>query len=268
MPSSSVPTASRAELDQPPKLKLSIALSTFNGAAYLPEQLASITAQTRLPDEIVICDDCSTDQTRAISEAFALSTSIPVSLYVNEQNLGSTKTFERAIRMCTGEIVALCDQDDVWRQDKLQLIETAFLKAPDAGLVFSDAQLVDENLKSLGRNMWAERKFGRKQKEMVEHGRALDCLPPGWTVTGATIAFRSKFDHLCLPIPEDIPMIHDGWIALAISAVAEVILLDDQLIKYRQHSGQQIGAREYRAHEKHPVGLKRIEDALQRSNPF
>ena len=117
-------------------------MSTYNGAAYLPEQLASLVAQVRQPDELVICDDYSTDQTQTIIHEFSATSPFPVHTYLNEQNLGSTRSFERAIGLCTGDVIALCDQDDVWRNDKLKLIEEAFTNAPAVGLVFSDAEIV------------------------------------------------------------------------------------------------------------------------------
>ncbi len=78
-----------------------------------------------LPDELIICDDASTDGTRALLESFASTASIPVSLHFSDQNTGSVKNFERAIGLCTGDVIALSDQDDVWRNDKLELIEQA-----------------------------------------------------------------------------------------------------------------------------------------------
>jgi hypothetical protein len=223
-------------------MQISIAMATYNGALYLPEQLASIAAQTRPPDELIVCDDCSTDSTAAIVEEFARRAPMPVKFQINERNLGSTKNFERAIASCTGDVIALCDQDDVWRDDKLQLIEDAFARAPAAGLIFSDAEIVDENLESLGRRMWAERGFNREKRKLFEIGHSLDLLLAGWTVTGATIAFRSRYKDLILPIPHELPIIHDGWIALAIAAAADVTLIAEPLIKYRQHRGQQVGA--------------------------
>lgn len=223
-------------------MQISIALATYNGALYLPEQLSSIAAQTRPPDELIVYDDFSTDSTAVIVEEFARRAPMPVKLQINERNLGSTRNFEQAIASCTGDIIALCDQDDVWRNDKLQLIEDAFARAPDAGLVFSDAEIVDENLNSLGRRMWAARGFTRRQRKLFEIGRELDVLLAGWTMTGATMAFRSRYKDLVLPIPDEIPLIHDGWIGLAITAVADAILIAEPLIKYRQHRGQQVGA--------------------------
>jgi Glycosyl transferase family 2 len=244
-------------------MKLSIAMGTYNGAVHLPEQLASIAAQKRPPDELIVCDDCSTDQTPALIRAFATTAPMPVRLFVNEQNLGSTRNFEQAIGLCSGEVIALSDQDDVWRNDKLQLIEAALLNAPAAGLVFSDAEIVDANLNPLDSRMWTRLGFDRKKRGLVRRGRSLDVLLPGWTVTGATMAFRSKYRRLLLPIPEEIPMIHDGWIAVAIATVAEVIFLDEPLIKYRQHRGQQIGAPSHPEPEEQRSGLKRIEAALR-----
>ena len=139
-------------------------------------------------------------------------------------------------------MIALSDQDDVWHRDKLRLIEETFIKAPQAGLVFSDAEIVDVNLSPLGRRMWDEVNFDAHKKKLVRLGRAIDVLITGWTVTGATMAFRSQFVKLALPVPEDIAMIHDGWIALAVGSVSDVAIIEQPLIKYRQHEQQQIGA--------------------------
>ena len=90
--------------------------------------------------------------------------------------------------------------------------------------------------------MWDEVGFDAHKRKLVSTGRALEVLITGWTVTGATMAFRSHFMKLSLPIPDGIAMIHDGWIALTIAAVADVVALDEPLIQYRQHEQQQIGA--------------------------
>lgn len=102
-----------------PKLSISVAMCTYNGSAFLQEQLDSIAAQTRLPDELVICDDGSSDSTVDIVERFAHGVSFRVQLFRNPQNLGSTRNFEQAMRLCTGDLIALSDQDDVWMPEKL-----------------------------------------------------------------------------------------------------------------------------------------------------
>ena len=84
--------------------RISVAMCTYNGARFLPEQLESITMQTRLPDELVICDDQSTDESAEIIKAFLPHAPFAVRLEVNESNRGSTKNFEKAIGLCQGEI--------------------------------------------------------------------------------------------------------------------------------------------------------------------
>ena len=247
-------------------MKISIAMCTYNGAAFVPAQLQTIMAQSRPPDEIVICDDASTDNTRSLLEDFAAKSSIPVTLHFNEQNLGSIKNFERAITLCTGDVIALSDQDDAWRNDKLERFETVLNSSPTAGLVFSDADVVDENLKPLNRRMWDEVGFDIHKRKLVQMGRALEVLITGWTVTGATMAFRSRFVKLSLPIPDEIAMIHDGWIALTIAAVADVVALDDPLVHYRQHARQQIGAPARKEAAPALSGTQGIETAFRRRN--
>lgn len=130
--------------------------------------------------------------------------------------------------------------------------------------MFSDAEIVDEKLNPLHRRMWDEVNFDTHKRKLVAQGRALDVLITGWTVTGATMAFRSEYKNLVLPIPTNIQMIHDGWIALTVASVANVLALDDTLIKYRQHHRQQIGAP---ARRPESPKATRIE-ALKRSNPI
>jgi len=221
-------------------MKFSVAMCTYEGERFLPEQLASIAAQERPPNELVVCDDRSTDATRRIVESFAASAPFPVRLHVNERNLGSTENFGRAIGLCAGDVIALSDQDDVWRPDKLALMERCFSEDPSVGMVFSDAEVVDEQLRSLGRRLWSSSGFDEK-KALIGRGRALDVMLPAYYVTGATMAFRSEFRDLVLPIPTDLPMIHDGWIALVIAAAARVAYIEEPLVMYRRHEGQQLG---------------------------
>ena len=185
----------------------------------------------------------------------------------NEQNVGSTKNFERAIRLCEGDVIALSDQDDVWLPEKLQRIEDCFLRESGIGLVFTDAEVVDEHLRSLGYHLWESVGFDRAHRQLVRTGRAFDVLLPGWTVTGATMAFRAVFKNLVLEIPSNLALIHDGWIALMIASVAEVSFIEEPLIKYRQHARQQIGAKEKEA-DKGGTGLDGVYNAMHRRNSY
>jgi hypothetical protein len=224
-------------------MTFSVALCTYNGAAHLPDQLASIAAQGRLPDELVVRDDASTDDTPAAIQAFAARAPFPVRFERNAARLGSTRNFDGAIAACTGDLIALSDQDDVWRPHKLSTIERRFAENPGVGLVFSDADLVDAASNPLGARLWARVGFDSRRQHVWRTRGALTALVPGRIVTGATMAFRSRFRALVLPTPDGIgPMIHDGWIALAIAAVAAVSFIEEPLVAYRQHGGQQIGA--------------------------
>jgi glycosyltransferase involved in cell wall biosynthesis len=225
-------------------MKMSVAMCTYNGARYLPEQLESIATQRRPPDELVVCDDHSSDTTLEIVASFAASASFPVHLYVNEQNLGSTKNFERAIGLSTGDVIALSDQDDIWLPEKLGVIEETFRHHPEVGLVFTDAEVVDDEGKSAGYSLWEKLSFGNAERERVRRGVALRELLLGATVTGATMAFRSRFRELILPIPSDFSLIHDAWITLLVAGVSEVLPIPQRLVQYRQHAGQQVGALE------------------------
>lgn len=242
-------------------------MCTFNGALYLREQLESIAAQTHLPAELIVCDDQSNDGTREIVTAFAHAAPFPVQLHVNEQNLGSTKNFERAIGFAAGEIIALADQDDVWLPKKLASLEACFRGEPEVGLIFTDAEVVDERLKPLGYRLWESVGFDEAQRGLMRSGRALDVLLPGWSVTGATMAFRSEFKNLVIDIPTNLAVIHDGWIALIIASVARVGFIEEPLIKYRQHARQQIGAKEKKAAGE-GAGLGALKSAIGRTNSY
>src|SRR4030095_5004546 len=100
--------------------RFSIAMCTYNGARYIAEQLESIAAQTYPPGEIIVCDDASTDNTLEIVKDFASRASMPVRVFVNEENSGSTRNFSKAIGLCGGDLIALSDQDDFWLANKLE----------------------------------------------------------------------------------------------------------------------------------------------------
>jgi glycosyltransferase involved in cell wall biosynthesis len=221
------------------RLSLSIALATYNGERYLAEQLDSITRQTRLPDELVISDDASVDTTRAIVLDFARHASFPVRLLINSERLGSTRNFEVAISACDGDIIFLCDQDDVWYPDKIALIEKRFMDDPGVGVVFTDADVVDQNLHPLGLCLWEAVRFRPPEQIQVEAGDAFSVLLRRYVVTGATMAFRSRYRDLLLPIPDI--WVHDAWIAMLMGATSNLAALPTPLIAYRQHGANQIG---------------------------
>jgi glycosyltransferase involved in cell wall biosynthesis len=218
--------------------RISVALCTFNGERFLPRQLASMQQQTRLPDELVVCDDGSTDQTVAIVRSFASSVSFPVKVFTNQRNLGSTKNFEQAIQLCSGDLIALSDQDDIWLPNRIARSEQELEQHPEAGLVFSDGEIVDDQDRPVGSRMWPSAQFSQALCEELTAGQ-YDLLFQYRFVTGATVMFRSHLRAVCLPIPPD--WIHDEWLAAMIPAFAKLRPIDEPLIFYRRHASQQVG---------------------------
>jgi glycosyltransferase involved in cell wall biosynthesis len=218
-------------------------MCTYNGARYLPAQLQSIAAQTRPPDELIVCDDGSTDETRRMVADFASSSSFPVRAYVNERNLGAAQNFARAISLCEGDVIALADQDDYWLTGKLARVEREFDARAGAGLVFTDAEMIDEDSRPLGYRAWQSEwvKFGAFEKRLVEDGRSLEVLLARNVVTGASMAFRTELRELILPVPDEPGLLHDYWIALVAAAVSRLAYVDEPLVGYRRHAAQHTG---------------------------
>ena len=206
---------------------ISVALATYDGARFLPEQLDSIAAQTRPPDEIVAVDDGSSDATLTILEASPL----PIRLHRNQHRLGVAGNFERAISLCGGDIIALCDQDDVWHPEKLAVIES---EIADADLVFSDGLRIPT-----GGTLWERFRFTRRERRRD----LFDVLAAHNVVTGATIAFRSRWRDKLLPFPRHPNLLHDRWIAIVIAALGRTRAIERPLIDYREHEEQQRGTR-------------------------
>lgn len=223
------------------KLFVSVAICTFNGEKYLKEQLDSIASQSRIPDEIVLCDDCSKDGTMDIIKKYSSNSSLPIHFVVNEKNLGTIKNFEKAISLCTGDIILLSDQDDIWHPQKIERIENTFLSSTNFGAVFSNANVVDENLMYMGYTLWQSIRFTKSEQRLVSNGKSLDVLLKHNVAAGTTLAFSAQYKKYLLPIPKY--CIHDLWIMLIISMKSDIAMIDERLVEYRQHSDQQIGAK-------------------------
>jgi glycosyltransferase involved in cell wall biosynthesis len=218
---------------------ISVAMCTFNGERFLRAQLESIARQERLPDELVVCDDGSSDGCGEIVREFACRVAFPTRLLVNDKTLGSTKNFERAISQCQGTIVALADQDDVWYRHKLDRIEKAFLRSSTIVAAFSDADLIDDDSRLLNARLWNSFSFGVREQRRFANGHALNILVKHPVVTGATMAFRKEFFDLVAPIPAD--HVHDSWISFLLAALGRFGIISEPLMQYRRHGRQQMG---------------------------
>ena len=223
------------------KLSLSIAMATYNGDKYLAEQLDSILRQSRLPDELVIHDDASDDTTVSVIRDFVSRAPFSVRLKVNPKRMGTTCNFEAAIRECTGEIIFLCDQDDIWHPNKIALTEEYFMCDAKTGAVFSDARVFYQNKNLPEGKLWDIIRFSSRERAQIAAKEACPVLLRHPVVTGATMAFRSSLRDLVLPIPDI--WAHDAWISLLIGSTSHLVLIPELLISYRQHDNNQIGLR-------------------------
>lgn len=209
---------------------LSIALCTYNGSRFLREQLDSLASQTRLPDEVVVCDDGSSDCSVKLVEQWAQEVPFSVRIEVNEQNLGFAANFQKALSLCTGDFVFPSDQDDVWNVNKLEKMADVFEKQPEVGLVFCNAKVVDEN-----RNVLIE-----DFAEYVQPWHRF-CIArfvtPFWRVNrmdaGCCSAIRRSVLEQILPIPDG--WYHDMWIYATGPLYGSVVTLDEPLIEHRTH---------------------------------
>jgi len=225
-------------------MEISVVMATCDGQRYLPGQLASLMGQTRLPDEVLVVDDASTDDTVTILEDFASEAPFKVRLEHNPERLGSTLTYQRGISLCTGDLIALCDQDDLWMPQKLARMERLMVDHPEALFAFTDAALIDETDSLLPERMWAARSFGPGEQESLR-ADPFGVLVHRSLVTGCTVMFRAAARSLLLPIPQGSaagePLIHDRWLSLVLSAAGPVVALDEPLVAYRLHPEQQVG---------------------------
>ena len=221
-------------------MRISIALCTYNGGRHLAVQLESILLQTLPPMELVICDDGSSDDTVIRVERFAHAAPFPVRFFRNVTNLGSTRNFEQAMQHCVGQAIALCDQDDVWRPDKLARMAAVLEREPAIAGVFSNAQLIDDNGQPVPGDLWQRFGFSPARQRRFDRSTAALQLIRRDTVTGATLLLRSCWLPRLLPIPP--AWVHDGWIALLLASMAELRALPLCPMSYRLHAAQQVGA--------------------------
>jgi glycosyltransferase involved in cell wall biosynthesis len=218
---------------------ISVAMTTRNGEAFLPEQLQSLSSQTRLPQELIICDDDSTDGTVGVIESFTRTAPFAVKLFINKPSLGVHQNFARALSLASGDLIFLSDQDDVWHADKLAKFENAF-SDPKVGLVFGDAQVVGQDLRPRGYTTWQTLHFDKPMQDRVQQGFGFEVLLRHCFVAGALLAFRSSLRPLILPIPDEL-WAYDAWIAIVVAAASRAALVAEPVNDYRQHGAQQMG---------------------------
>lgn len=223
---------------------ISVALASYNGEQYICEQLTSIASQTIKPDEIVISDDGSNDNTVTIARQFAQKSPFPVNIIINKKKLGFADNFLNAAEQCKCDLIAFCDQDDVWLPNKLETCYSRMIE-DDSLIALHKLNITDEKLNLTGLQ-W-------------DQGIALDhvfdplILDPFQTGFGNSMMFRRELLYLIdrsrrprQPFFPERPLSHDTWIYMLAAALGKVSHIADALILYRQHNSNASGALNHR----------------------
>ncbi|MCX6060737.1 MAG: glycosyltransferase family 2 protein [Campylobacterales bacterium] len=208
---------------------ISIAMATYNGEQFIVEQLNSILSQSYKNLEIIICDDHSIDATPAILKKY-LQEDNRIKLFFNDTTLGLVKNFENALSLCTGEYIALADQDDVWENNK---IASLLINIKASLLIHSDATLIDSQGTVINNSYTL---YSKKNLEKNIYSYIIEN-----NVTGCTALFSRELLTYALPFPKNI-LVHDWWLVLCAYKHGTITYLDHPLIRYRQHENNQIGA--------------------------
>jgi len=219
-------------------MNLSVSMITFQGAAYLKAQMDSILGQSRPIQEIIVCDDGSTDETRAILTEYA-ALHPTIKLHFNEQNLGTVQNMQQSLRLTTGDIIFLADQDDVWLPNKVEKTFAFFEQNPATEAVFSNADIIDKSGNTQAEmTLWDIIGFPFDKVELVDFERRVDNV-----VTGAGLAFKRVPELLQKDIPQIPGLLHDGWIGLYFAAKNALQANPEKLFQYRTHANQQVGGK-------------------------
>lgn len=201
-------------------MKVSIAMVTYNAGAYLSGQLSSFLSQTTLPDELIVSDDGSTDETLEILKDFALRVPFEVQIHQNEKNLGCSMNFGKALSMCSGDIIFLSDQDDIWFPEKIERVLQVFKENKETLVVINDAEITDENLQPSGLS---------QAGQICNSGLTTDQV-----INGCFSAVSSKFLPILLPIETNEPA-YDRYLHFLALSMNARIYIEDILQYYRRH---------------------------------
>lgn len=210
-------------------MKISVALAAYKGEQYIAEQLDSILKQLGENDEIIVSDDYPQGETRNIVQEYVNRDERI--RYIEGEGKGVVTNFENALKACTGDVIFLCDQDDVWLPDKVSSVMAEIRNGAD--IVLHDASVTDGNLNVTEPSFFAIRKSNVDYKSNLLKN----------TFVGCCMAFTRQVMLDTLPFPKELPM-HDWWIALAaIKKGYNAVLLEKPLILWRRHGGNVTGGK-------------------------
>ncbi|WP_319481207.1 glycosyltransferase family 2 protein [uncultured Draconibacterium sp.] len=221
-------------------MKIEILLATYNSANYLRDLLDSLVAQSYTNWDILVHDDGSDDQTMAIFKEFEKQQGREIKILSSDKNLGPMRSFEKLLEYSSAEYIMFCDQDDVWLPHKIEeslaCIQQLEQNNPDkAALVFSDLEVVDEQLNTINPSFW---NYSKVNPENVYNAYKLLINNPA---PGCTFIMNKKVKPLVLPFPEQARM-HDWWVILKVAESGVIDYIKKPGLLYRQHKKNKVGA--------------------------
>jgi glycosyltransferase involved in cell wall biosynthesis len=206
---------------------ISIVMATYNGCDHLGEQLSSLASQSHPPDELIISEDNSTDSTKVVLESFREHAPFPVHIHYNSERVGYGINFSNAALRARGDIILFCDQDDVWRKEKVETIFRFFKIHPEEMLVSHNIAICDAKLNIIIPNYFSYLRsnlFGKKR-----------------FFKGCAMAITRRLRDAAFPLPQPSDWRHDGRAAVIAETLGTRNFIPDVLIDHRLHSGNTSG---------------------------
>lgn len=214
---------------------VSVVMATYNGARYVGEQIESVLSQTYQDFELVICDDCSTDDTLEILYQYA-ERDKRIKVIQNQGNMGFKYNFQHAIECCSQtEYVALCDQDDIWTEDHLQhLIDII----GDKSLACANSIITDQDLKSTGQTLAQQQSFDSVTCDDMLKSQTIFLWRNPYQ--GSTMLMRRSLLDKALPFPDGVNF-HDSWLAILACFAGGIVFSPHAISLYRMHGNNASG---------------------------
>ena len=219
---------------------ITVLLAVYNGEKYLSEQIDSILNQTISDIKIVVRDDGSTDSSPQIIDKYLQKHPERIFVINGEPTGSAAANFGQMLKSVDDDYIMLADQDDVWLPDKAQKTLDSMLKAENGErdkpvLVHSDLFVTDDNLNIISKSFF-------DYQRIIPDDLSVNRLLVQNYVTGCTVMINRALKNKAFPIPEGVAM-HDWWLALTAAAFGSIVTIKTPLIYYRQHSGNQVGAK-------------------------
>lgn len=214
---------------------ITVVLTTYNGLKYIAEQLESLIKQSLPFKELIICDDNSSDDTKNILAKYSAKDS-RINVFYNSHNIGFKANFEKALKLSTGDYIALCDQDDIWYTDHLEIL---YKNIGDRMLVCGDAELIDGQGKKLNQRLSNVKNFKKESKNCQSIFRFIMYYQNPFQ--GASMMLRREFLNVALPIPQLVKY-HDVWFGHLACLMNSFKYVYEPITFYRMHGNNASGS--------------------------